>query len=130
MHVMKRRRRRKIKKGITSNEISTFSAKKYTSNDLVPVNVQRPMLNYMLHIQCLKENYFNPLHLMQMNIRVGNYNLLALVFEEYLEKALSYTYKEIGAVDDTLLEWILSDTPIRLWMFDFIRHKYKKYLTK
>ncbi len=129
MNVMKRRRR-KIKKGITNNEISAFPAKKYTNNDVVLVNITRPMLSYMLHIECLKRIYFNPAHLLQMNVRLGKLNLLALLFEEYLEKALSYTYKEIGAVDDTLLEWILSDTPINLWMFSLIRYKYKKYLTK
>ena len=116
-----KRRRRKIKKEITNNEIKS---------DFAPVCIGRPMLSYMLHIECLKRNYFNPAHLLQMNIRFGKYNLLALIFEEYLEKALAYTHKEIGVVDTPVLEWILSDTPIELWMFNLISHKYKKYLTK
>jgi hypothetical protein len=122
------KKRRKLREKITSDILTRPIEQHHVIADPLLVKILRPALMCLLEVEQLKKEYFHPEQLLKIYFRRNKYNLFAQHIEEYLEKSLSYTYKEIGEVNETVLQWILLDTPISSFVFGLVRDKYEKYL--
>jgi hypothetical protein len=123
-----RNRRKKIK-------ITTLDSIKKTScpppellKETLVSETLKLILTYVSYTEGLKKEYFSEETILKIYLQSKKQDLFALHFEEYLEKALSYTYKTTGPVDETLLLWILKDTPINPFVFSVMKNRFEKYL--
>ena len=123
-----KKRRRKLRKERTSNIVTPPIEQIQVISDQLLTKILRPALMCVLEVEHFKNEYFHPERLLKIYFRQNKYDLFAQHMEEYLEKSLSYTYKEIGEVNETVLQWILWDTPISLFVFSLVRENYHKYL--
>ncbi|HWZ21913.1 MAG TPA: hypothetical protein VNW06_04625 [Cytophagaceae bacterium] len=123
-----KKRRRKLREEITSNIVTPPIEQRQVISDPLLVKILRPALMCLLEVEHLKNEYFHPERLLKNYFRKNQCDLFAQHMEEYLEKSLSYTYKKIGEVNETVLQWILLDTPISLFVFSLVRDNYEKYL--
>ncbi len=121
-------RRRKLRKNRTDNTVTSSTTPPPLVTDALLIDVTGKILIYGLQLEQYKKEYFGEESLLKIYFRSNRDSLFIDHMEEYLEKSLSYTYKELGPVDEPILQWILSETPVSPLIFSLMRYKYYNYL--
>ena len=122
------KRRNKINKEITPEKSNLSVIHEYINNHPGLQKIATLAIEYMLYIEIVKKNCFNPSHLILIQFSPLRNTLMVATIEEYLEMTLSLTHKEMGVVNEAMLKYILFDTPITMSMFELVKYKYAKYL--
>ena len=121
-------RRRKLREKRTENTVTTPTTIPPLVTDALLIEVTWKILIYGLQLEQYKKEYFGEEPILRIYFRSNRDSLFVTQMEEYLEKSLSYTYRELGPVDERILQWILSETPVSPLIFSLMRYKYYNYL--